>query len=449
MYNKPHTVPGRRLVSRTSAVLFLLIVVALLLWLRFYEAQEAPEMEGEAPPGASQRADDDDARAQADAPAPTPEAEPELMQGAPEPAKEETASEPLQSAEAERAPEEAVERLPVIDLVRLEPDGNLLAAGRGEPGSEIVVASVPGTDTSVERTIIARERIERGGDFALLSDKPLEAGTYLIAPGVVREDASVRYEPSTWIIRVPSNSTEEVIVVEVDDSGVATPFTAGTEAPEPAAELTALTIASVEQDGNQLIASGLASPSHALRFYLDDAFSSERRSDASGRYLTRLLIDARQREAGFVRLRIDAINEKGSVVARAEQDFTLFSEPTQGVEVGRLDDGRRIIRKDGRDFIEDIEVVFEPIIPLGPDEVSEEIGSLGATAPSTDPSHVTVVRGDSLWRIARRFYGRGIRYTVIYAENATQIRDPDLIYPGQVFSVPRVERTLTPLDGGS
>jgi nucleoid-associated protein YgaU len=48
-----------------------------------------------------------------------------------------------------------------------------------------------------------------------------------------------------------------------------------------------------------------------------------------------------------------------------------------------------------------------------------------------------VVRGDSLWRLGRRFYGNGLRYTQIYSANASQIRDPRLIYPGQIFVVPK------------
>ena len=51
---------------------------------------------------------------------------------------------------------------------------------------------------------------------------------------------------------------------------------------------------------------------------------------------------------------------------------------------------------------------------------------------------VFVQPGNSLWRIARRTYGSGIRYSVIYEANRAQIRDPSLIYPGQVFMVPRV-----------
>lgn len=45
-------------------------------------------------------------------------------------------------------------------------------------------------------------------------------------------------------------------------------------------------------------------------------------------------------------------------------------------------------------------------------------------------------RGDNLWTIARRVYGEGLRYTTIYQANRAQIRDPNLIYPGQVFELP-------------
>jgi nucleoid-associated protein YgaU len=45
-------------------------------------------------------------------------------------------------------------------------------------------------------------------------------------------------------------------------------------------------------------------------------------------------------------------------------------------------------------------------------------------------------RGDNLWTIARRVYGEGIKFTTIYEANTGQIRDPDRIYPGQVFDLP-------------
>ncbi|MAH78433.1 MAG: hypothetical protein CMP41_00690 [Rickettsiales bacterium] len=44
--------------------------------------------------------------------------------------------------------------------------------------------------------------------------------------------------------------------------------------------------------------------------------------------------------------------------------------------------------------------------------------------------------GNSLWRIARRTMGGGIFYTEIYKNNLSQIKDPDLIFPGQIFEIP-------------
>ena len=48
--------------------------------------------------------------------------------------------------------------------------------------------------------------------------------------------------------------------------------------------------------------------------------------------------------------------------------------------------------------------------------------------------------GNSLWRISRRYYGRGIMYTLIFKANSSQINDPDLIYPGQIFDIPNTEQ---------
>jgi nucleoid-associated protein YgaU len=59
------------------------------------------------------------------------------------------------------------------------------------------------------------------------------------------------------------------------------------------------------------------------------------------------------------------------------------------------------------------------------------------SAVSVPKIATTVVsRGDSLWRISRVTYGAGIRYAVVYKANRDQIRDPNRIYPGQIFVLP-------------
>lgn len=58
-------------------------------------------------------------------------------------------------------------------------------------------------------------------------------------------------------------------------------------------------------------------------------------------------------------------------------------------------------------------------------------------APDSNTSY-TVVSGDCLWIIAKKFYGDGSKYTVIYDANKDKIKSPNLIYPGQVLIIPAI-----------
>ena len=71
-----------------------------------------------------------------------------------------------------------------------------------------------------------------------------------------------------------------------------------------------------------------------------------------------------------------------------------------------------------------------------PAMAEQPVISKGTAAADATIPDLEIERGDNLWRIARRIYGRGIRYTVIYEANRSQIRNPNLIYPGQVFTIP-------------
>ncbi len=60
------------------------------------------------------------------------------------------------------------------------------------------------------------------------------------------------------------------------------------------------------------------------------------------------------------------------------------------------------------------------------------------TLPSALASgHIVITKGDNLWLIARHVYGRGTLYTLIYSANSDKIRDPNLIFPGQGFALPK------------
>ncbi|NBH78103.1 LysM peptidoglycan-binding domain-containing protein [Clostridiaceae bacterium] len=67
-----------------------------------------------------------------------------------------------------------------------------------------------------------------------------------------------------------------------------------------------------------------------------------------------------------------------------------------------------------------------------------------ATAAATDTggggssgTTYTVKKGDNLWTLAKKFYGSGADYTKIYEANRDTIgKNPNLIYPGQTFTIP-------------
>lgn len=87
-----------------------------------------------------------------------------------------------------------------------------------------------------------------------------------------------------------------------------------------------------------------------------------------------------------------------------------------------------------------------PAAPAAAEAVSPPAASADAsTEPKTiqqaplakSDNSVIIRRGDTLWQISRRVYGQGVRYTTIYLANENQIRNPDLIAPGQIFTVPK------------
>jgi len=70
-------------------------------------------------------------------------------------------------------------------------------------------------------------------------------------------------------------------------------------------------------------------------------------------------------------------------------------------------------------------------------EMPFQRANLDLRATADGETMVVVQPGNNLWTVARTVYGEGLAYTTIYAANEDQIRDPDLIYPGQVFTIPK------------
>jgi nucleoid-associated protein YgaU len=165
--------------------------------------------------------------------------------------------------------------------------------------------------------------------------------------------------------------------------------------------------------------SGQARPGAALRLYLNDSFVTSVTAGADGRFAVTINEGV---AAGNYRVRLDEASSSGAVRARAEVPFTA-PETTASVSAQAPTSKRQ-----------------DPAAP-------PQLAAAGATvlpdsgAPSSNVvvpkiTTTTVSRGDSLWRLSQASYGAGMRYAVIYKANREQIRNPNLIYPGQIFVLP-------------
>jgi len=74
-----------------------------------------------------------------------------------------------------------------------------------------------------------------------------------------------------------------------------------------------------------------------------------------------------------------------------------------------------------------------PVKPVVPDFSDVKAGS--STTPAADQTY-TVVAGDSLSKIARKFYGNANAWNAIFQANKDKISNPDMIHPGQVLRIP-------------
>ena len=116
---------------------------------------------------------------------------------------------------------------------------------------------------------------------------------------------------------------------------------------------------------------------------------------------------------------------------------------TEKVEV-EIDGDTAIIKGEVAD-----QSIFEKAViaignTLGVSKVqAEEMTISDPNAPDApgEPRFVTVEKGDNLWKIATEAYGKGNggKYTVIFEANRPMLKDPDLIYPGQVLRIPSID----------
>lgn len=274
-------------------------------------------------------------------------------------------------------PPAAAVMAPSFDVARIGRDGHAVIAGRATPGAKIVLL-----DGGKE---IAHGAADARGEWVLVvQDPPLSPGQHELRV-VQHTEGHAPVTSEQVVIAVvpqPSNSTDETLVMISPPGGGSTlvqpPSTAGVPKSKD------LQLSTLDYDDHgRVTLSGQAKAGATVRAYIDDKPVAEGSSGTDGHWR---MSPTAQLAPGKHVLRLDRLGGDGKPAAR-------------------------------------LELPFERV----------------ATVPSLgDNRRLSIVRGDNLWNIARAHYGEGWQYTVIFKANKDQIRDPDLIYPGQNFSLPKV-----------
>lgn len=291
---------------------------------------------------------------------------------------------PAAPAPAASTPTSSAAAQPSFDVARIGPDGRAVIAGRAAPGAKIVLL-----DGGKE--IAKAESDARGEWVVIVQDPPLAPGQHELrvvqhiegkAP-VTSGQAVVAVVPEPPAAGAAAKPREETLVMISPPAGVPTLVQPASPAGVPkSADLSLSTL--VYDDRGQVTLSGLAAPGTVVRAYVNEKMVAEGTAGADGHWR---LMPPDPIDQGKHRLRLDRIAKDGKPVARLELPFER--------------------------------VVVAPV-------------------SSADGRRLHIVRGDNLWNIARAHYGAGWRHTVIFDANKEQIVDPNLIYPGQILTLPKV-----------
>ncbi len=377
----------------------LILVVALGLFFLFWDSSEttdkAPQTANSPAGSTSTTADSENPPKETAAAADTAKAD--SVNSAADTAPADTSSAPIivtkKNANEEMKAAGVLPMLaPSFDLVRVDKNCGILVAGRAEPTSKVTIYA---NDKELGTASVSRR-----GEWVFLSSKPLSAGTQEINAKALNPDQNIMETERLVIMQVPDcdKSIEErkpalAVLAPKNDApktAIEKRVSKLLQIPESIGDVSSakdLTVGSIDYDETGNIAlTGRGKPGSTVRIYLRNQFIGAGKIDVDGNWT---LLPELEIAPGTYELRVDQLNADGDVVSRIEIPF--LREAVENV----------MLAKGGVE----IKAVVQP--------------------------------GNSLWRIARRMYGDGTQYTLIYQANEKQIKDPDLIYPGQIFTLPQ------------
>jgi len=271
---------------------------------------------------------------------------------------------------------------PSFDVVKVAPSGTAVIAGRAEPESKVTIRDGD--------KVIGEVTADRRGEWVLVPDQPMSSGDRLLSleASDPKGGATVRSDETVALSIIPSKpggSEKTALAVILPGGGGAARVLQRPGSSLPSTVDTpsvALSMDTVEYDDQGRVAlSGRAAPGATVQIYAGNQPLATATADAAGQWSAK---STRMVGPGHVELRLDQLGKNARVVQRI-------------------------------------------VVPL----------AQAAAAQLSAGQTYTVQPGNNLWQISRYAYGAGTRYLIIYSANLGQIRDPERIYPGQVFKLPR------------
>ena len=269
------------------------------------------------------------------------------------------------------------------------------------PSPKVVVAEVEDAGEVVAEVVAAASAAAENGDAANLVENTA-ASVIASAEGAVSEPlvGVVTGEGVEFAIGVQETVQAPVVAMSEDaitntaptimlaDSEGVRVLQSGGAGPQVVDNVS---IDAINYDSaGEVALTGRSSGQSSIRIYLDNKAILDAEVGADGQWRA----DLPEIDTGTYTLRIDELDDEGDVVSRTETPFRRES--------------------------------VEAILAL----------DLGGATERAAVALITVQPGNTLWGIARDKYGEGLLYVRVFEANAGRIRDPDLIYPGQIFTVP-------------
>jgi nucleoid-associated protein YgaU len=309
-------------------------------------------------------------------------------------------------------PADSGDGVPAFDVARIEPTGEAVVAGRAAPGATVELLR--------NGELHDRAVADQSGQFVMVPPR-LPSGTYdLTLRSRLPDGKQATSKQSVAVALEPKTTERPVVALMTPDKP--TVVLSQPAAPKPAAGAVVIVETVEIEPSGKFHVSGRARPGAAVRLYLNDSFIAPVTAGADGRFAVTINEGV---SPGSYRIRLDEVeSNSGAVRARAEVPFNVPDAVVTGSVPAQASASKR----------PDAAAQQPQLAAAGTAVLPEDSPTSAVVVPKI--ATTTVSRGDSLWRISRLTYGEGTRYAVIYKANREQIRNPNLIHPGQIFVLP-------------